>query len=758
MNTPVKSFNQNAGLRGRPVGAAIVRGLRVLALGGVLAGFPGGGLAPLSGAPERFDVFDVFIGYDGIVPEGAWFPVVCEIENKGPSFSAFFELGTRYDDHACGTPVELPTGTLKRFVLPVFAAGQSYGEFEARLLDERGRLRAEGLVRPVRRQQAWLLPMVGALSRTVAGRPVFPVTTNQNRGTVQVEAARLLPELFPDNPIALEGLATVYLNSAQATEDRLRVNQVTALLAWLNAGGHLIVGVEQLAQINGAPWLRQILPCNFERTSTLTNHAALQEWLASRQRLDGGQYDFGVAPPPGSSRSRPNPPVVGDPFSSLRPAAGFESEPLTIATGQLLDGRIVMGTATEPLVITSRRGRGRLTVLTFSPELEPFLSWAHREFFWAKLADVPPAFLPPNTAPNQRANYSADGVFGALIDSRQVRKLPVEWLLILLVGYLVVIGPLDRWWLKKINRQMLTWITFPAYVVCFSLLIYYIGYKLRGGVSEWNELHVVDVLPHRAEAQLHGHTYASVYAPANARYKLACDLPYAALRGELLRQGRGSQEAGQAKLVQRGNNFTGEIFVPVWTSQLYVNNWWDRRPVPLAARVQRQGGGYEVRLDNHLDQAVTAVRLMVDGQVFELGTVPAGASRTVKAERHSTMLAAFVRDHGLQFRNAVNRRGRAFGEGLMDFPDHVASSMAACFLSVLDEPAQPYNSFLSPPGLDLSPWIEQGDAVLLAWSTDHAPVPPIHQFTPQRSARHTLWRLTCPVDADGGEGPIGNDQ
>ena len=43
------------------------------------------------------------------------------------------------------------------------------------------------------------------------------------------------------------------------------------------------------------------------------------------------------------------------------------------------------------------------------------------------------------------------------------------------VACLVVIGPLDQYWLKKINRQMLTWITFPTYVVLFSLLSYFIG-------------------------------------------------------------------------------------------------------------------------------------------------------------------------------------------------------------------------------------------------------------------------------------------
>ena len=36
--------------------------------------------------------FDVFVGYDGVVPEASWFPVTCEVQNDGPGFNAQFEL------------------------------------------------------------------------------------------------------------------------------------------------------------------------------------------------------------------------------------------------------------------------------------------------------------------------------------------------------------------------------------------------------------------------------------------------------------------------------------------------------------------------------------------------------------------------------------------------------------------------------------------------------------------------------------------
>ena len=124
-------------------------------------------------------------------------------------------------------------------------------------------------------------------------------------------------------------------------------------------------------------------------------------------------------------------------------------------------------TTLTPLAVDGLRGRGRITVLTFSPEREPFLSWKNRNWFWSKLADIPAsAFLDPN-AMVMANRLSSDGIFRAMIETKQVRKLPLGWLLALLVAYLLVIGPLDQYWLKKINRQMLTWVTFPCYVVLF---------------------------------------------------------------------------------------------------------------------------------------------------------------------------------------------------------------------------------------------------------------------------------------------------
>jgi hypothetical protein len=53
---------------------------------------------------------------------------------------------------------------------------------------------------------------------------------------------------------------------------------------------------------------------------------------------------------------------------------------------------------------------------------------------------------------------------------------------------------------------------------------------------------------------------------------------------------------------------------------------------------------------------------------------------------------------------------------------------------------------VAPPGLDLSPVLDHGDAVLLAWAADYSPIKPIYQFSPRRTQRDTLWRLALKVE------------
>jgi hypothetical protein len=613
--------------------------------------------------------FDVFPGYDGTIPEASWFPVVCEIKNDGPSFKGTVEVeaGTYNQGQKRFLEVELPTGTLKRVVIPVFASTRGYSTWDVRLRDERGKTRAEQLGIQARKLLAPSTPLIGALSRTPAGAPTLKELPTPN-SELQPTCARLQTSIFPDNPLVLEGLDCLYLNSERASD--LTVNQVNAIFAWLNAGGHLIIGIEQPSDVTSSPWLKGLVPCDVKDLRAVAQHPELQEWLrltpsitnaapeldpqslAQRNMDAATRRRYGVAPRmpfPGST-----PPAATSLFDNLTMDAAFEAAELQVAVGPQREGTVEVTAGDLPLIVTTHRGRGLVTTLLFSPEREPVRSWKNLPVFWSKLAGVSGALYGSRNL-NPQGGWSSDGIFGAMIDSRQVHKLPVGWLLLLLLVYLAVIGPLDQYWLKRLGKPMLTWITFPGYVVVFSLVIYLIGYKLRAGESEWNELHVVDVLSNGDRAELRGRTYSSVYSPSNQRYGLASQQKYATLRGEFAGLWGGGESGEKATIMQSGDSFRAEIFVPVWTSELFVSDWWNSANLPLTASVSPRGDGWQVHVENLTERKLTSLQVAIAGRMIPLGDLPAAQSLTKAVKRDDGIpLRTFVWNYGANFRDAVN--------------------------------------------------------------------------------------------------------
>ena len=696
--------------------------------------------------------FDVFLGYNGVVPEASWFPVVCEIKNDGAGFTGVIEISAvnfNNQDQTRRLTVELPTGTLKRVVIPVFSTARYQSSWDVRLVDGQGKVRAQQAGMRPTKQVGFSTTIMGALPRTASGVPVFRQIQG-NQGELQPTSARLQTSIMPDNPLVFEGMDSLYLNSEKVSE--LSFTQVNALLAWLNGGGHLIVGVEQITDVNASPWLRKILPCDLTDVKNVDSHRELQQWLrrwSATTETAGGVSLSQLARPGRNRKSGGSPNSSVNPFADLTEDYVFEAAPLQVVVAKPRNGDVLVSIDDTPLMITSHQGQGRVTALLFSPEREPMRSWKNLPTFWTKLTEVSPA-LYTTEAFSQNGNSSVDGVFGAMIDSKQVRKLPVGWLLMLLIVYLLVIGPVDQMWLKRLKRPMLTWITFPCYVVLFSLLIYFIGYRLRAGETEWNELHVVDVLVNGEQAELRGRTYASIYSPVNATYKVESQQNYSTFRGEFMggMYGSGGHDSEKADVMQNGDNFKAEIFVPVWTSQLYISDWWQTASLPLKVTVAPDGEGWKVTVDNRREKALSNAHLAVAGRMVELGELPAGKTKSYKIKKDQGLdLRDYVSRHASSFQSVIQQRHQAFGstEGgrIHDLPN---STMAVSFISQLNQQAA-NREFIAPPGLDLTSVMEHGSAVVLAWDSDYSPVRPLNQFPTRRSNKDTLWRISVPVDS-----------
>jgi hypothetical protein len=702
--------------------------------------------------------FDVFLGYDGTVRESAWFPITFEIQNSGPPMSGLIEIAPANfgKGHTQRVPVELPTGTLKRIVIPAFSQARYATPWDVRLIDDRGKVVADALGVQPQRAVGWETKLIGSVPRSPAGVAALR-SIKRNQPDMQPASTRFQPMMLPDNPLLLESLDALYLNSEAAAS--LRSSQVNAIIAWVNAGGHLIVGIEQVSDVTAAAWLKNILPVEPKDIVAIPRHDELTRWLVDAVHA--------AAPPPSTvqpstpetssqrrnRRNRPNnpavqnvPPADTDPtaFTDVGRDDVFAAAEIRVVTGAVRDGRVVVSAGEHPLIVTGNRGLGRVTALMFSPEREPFKSWKDLPMFWTRMLEVP---LELYTSNNYYPGYGhgADGIFGAMLDSRQVHKLPVGWLLVLLVVYLLVIGPVDRIWLKKINKPMLTWITFPCYVMFFSGLIYFIGYRLRAGESELSELHIVDILKNGERAEWRGRSYFSIYSPSNARYPVQSGMKFATLRGEYLAS-RSGQSAGKTDLLHVGDSFKAEVFVPVWTSQLSLSDWWTSGDLPLIVTVKATAEGWTATVENRSGKDLSVSKLVVGKNIFDLQPIPANVTRTftLKTE-NAPLLQNFVRDNAGNYQSAVQERQYAFGRSgggrIDDFPT------AAMTVSLLGEVAEVRGgmNFPASPGLDISASAKNGSALLLAWSPENSPTDGITRFKPKRSASNTLWRIPVTV-------------
>jgi hypothetical protein len=322
--------------------------------------------------------------------------------------------------------------------------------------------------------------------------------------------------------------------------------------------------------------------------------------------------------------------------------------------------------------------------------------------------------------------------------------------------YLVVIGPWDQWVLKKLRRPMLTWVTFPAYVALFSLLIYYIGFRLRAGATEWNELHVVDVHARRFDAVLRGRSFTSLYSPGNATYPLASELTHVQLRSDVagIWGGGGGADRGRLRVELGARGLVAETFVPVWSSQFHVADWVEVADAPLRVRVE----GSRVRLENPGSRPMEPVAVIHRGRLHRVDTLAPGGRVEVDLARSAGWPSVLesIQEWYAVFQSVSQRRDDLFGDSESSrIDDWAEASMAVSVLGLVPNLSGNTRQFVWPAGLDLSPVVERTDQVLvLAWLPDRLLVPGLNRFTAERSRQATLVRMVVPLDGMAG-GSVG---
>jgi hypothetical protein len=297
------------------------------------------------------------------------------------------------------------------------------------------------------------------------------------RGAGFPEPIGLAPGDIPERPEPLRGIETIVWAADSGT---LTEAQRRALERWVAAGGQLIV-------LGGPDWQARtaafgpLLPVEDLASLDGSDAAALAAWAK--------------ADPPDGSQS------------------------LTAAVGRLRSGAIslVDGGAGVTLFAATNRGAGRVGFVGIDLATVPFRSWAGAPLVWGRL-------IPDDRIIQQ---WGGGGLIDEEIGNIMTQALaslpalevpPAELLLAVIVGYILLIGPLSYLVLRRLDRRELAWVVAPVLVIVFSAASYGIGSSMKGSQIIVNQIAVVRSSTDGTAASVS--TYAGVFSPTRATYDL----------------------------------------------------------------------------------------------------------------------------------------------------------------------------------------------------------------------------------------------
>jgi hypothetical protein len=182
--------------------------------------------------------------------------------------------------------------------------------------------------------------------------------------------------------------------------------------------------------------------------------------------------------------------------------------------------------AAPPLVLRWGHGLGQVTLVALDLDEPPISTWPGQADFWKVLLSkcgVRPSIQAASAA-------SSDPIADNDLTTRLLRQLDhfpgvavmsFGWVAVLILLYILVIGPLEYLILKRLGRLEWTWITFPLIVLGVSGAAYYSATVMKGRGLHINKVDLVDV-----DARANwcaGTTWFSIYSPAIDNYTIGIE-------------------------------------------------------------------------------------------------------------------------------------------------------------------------------------------------------------------------------------------
>ncbi|HEY3290555.1 MAG TPA: hypothetical protein VGK87_10550 [Anaerolineae bacterium] len=277
--------------------------------------------------------------------------------------------------------------------------------------------------------------------------------------------AQVQPVWIPDYTAALNSVDTIVFNNVDTLT--LSEAQRNAIRAWVLGGGHLI--------LSGGPGARLTLggfedfaPAHVGQTLQNGSVERLRDLLAPNNVEASANVSASLAITP----------------TSLRP--GDLVAPLVTLLPATSDAHSMVSSNDTTLIMRREIGHGVVDQLAFDATLSPIHDWDDlRYIFSAILGGVVSL---PNSVGAMREPSGAVNAARALPGAALPPFLIIFGFLAL---YVVAIGPLNFYLLRRMNRLSWAWVTIPGTVILFAIGGYATGFRLHGNEPQVHRLSII---------------------------------------------------------------------------------------------------------------------------------------------------------------------------------------------------------------------------------------------------------------------------
>ena len=639
------------------------------------------GRASQAADPKPVEVENIRVGFEERYKVGSWTPVWVQLRGGLNGFSGIMEVVAPDEDGTStrmSQPVQVGPGATLRvtaytrigsrdhdFATLRFFNGQNgrraindinIGELMANRSPEPLPFDGYQVVRLGKPQGVELIPGLPGYNATKAANANLADRAKE----VAVASLTATDDLLPGRWYGYDSADVVALDTSdKEIIGTLNGGKGEALRQWVERGGHLVISVSSNWQVVNESMLAPMLPARLTGQTTVAPFDSLESFTGGSQQVT------------------------------------FENSSIPVARFDEIEtrgGKVIASTLSTPLVIRGAYGFGRVTVIGLDTDAPPFSNWPDRTLFWVKALDLrgTNASVEGGQVAGRLINYNnsdlATVVRRALDQFQGVTPVPFAWVAGFILIYILLVGPGDYFFVKKVLRRMeLTWVTFPLIVIVVSLLAYYAAYYVKGTDLRVNKLDVVDL---DLDAKvIRGTTWVNLFSPQNRDYSVALspipptvEIPtnpetvVKPLPGtEVLLSWFGAPENGLRGMngQSRGMGFgnSGYAYAPlgkaesledvrvgIWSTKGFVGRWFGPSPSPetildvdiQAAGTDRLTGTITNKLPYPLKNAMVVYGKQV---YYNVGTIEAGA--TIEIDKFlDRSLASYLREKQASFMSA----------------------------------------------------------------------------------------------------------